>query len=82
MDKIVQAMPLDDYKIQIESSSGVAGIFDVKPCLKGAAFKALEDKGYFSQVLPAHYGIAWPNAQDFSAETFIWDTQHSYQVTT
>ena len=52
---------MDNYKIQIESSSGVTGIFDVKPCLKGGAFKALEDKCYFSQVRPAHYGIAWPN---------------------
>ena len=57
-------------------------MFDVKPCLKGGAFKALEDKGYFSQVRPAHYSIARPNGQDFSADTLIWDVQHSYQVTT
>ena len=81
MDKIVQAIPLEDYKIQIKSSSGVTGIFDVKPCLKGGAFKALEDKGYFSQAPPAHYGIAWPNGQDFSADTLIWDIQHPHQET-
>ena len=61
--------------------SGVTVIFDVKPCLKGGAFKALEDKGYFSQARPAHYGIAWPNRQDFSADTFIWDIQHSKEET-
>ena len=71
MDKIVQAIPLEDYKIQIESSSGVTGIVDVKSCFKGGAFKALEDKGYLSQVRPVHYGIAWSNGQDFSSKTFI-----------
>ena len=43
MNKIVQAIPLEDYKIHIESSSGVTVIFDVKPCLKGGTFRTLED---------------------------------------
>ena len=77
MDTIVQAIPLEDYKIQIESSSGVTGIFDVKPYLKGSAFKELENTAYFNLVRPVHYGIAWPNEQDFSSDTIIWDIQHS-----
>lgn len=81
MDKIFQAIPLEDYKIQIKSSSGMTGIFDVKPYLKGGAFKALENKSYFSQVRPAHYGIAWPNGQDFSSDTLIWDIQHLHEET-
>ena len=81
MDKIVQAIPLEDYKIQIKSSRGVAGIFDVKPYLKGSAFKELENSAYFNLVRPAHYGIAWPNGQDFSSDTIIWDIQHSREET-
>ena len=81
MDKIVQAIPLEDYKIQIKSSRGVAGIFDVKPYLKGSAFKELEKSAYFNLVRPAHYGIAWPNGQDFSSDTIIWDIQHSREET-
>ena len=76
-DKIVKAIPLDDYKILIESDGGVSGIFDVKPYLKGSAFKELENKAYFNWVRPARYGIAWPNEQDFSSDTVIWDIRNS-----
>ena len=82
MEKIVKAIPLENYRIQIESSSGVSGIFDVKPYLKGSAFKELENKVYFDLVRPAHYGIAWPNEQDFSSDTIIWDIQNSADKTT
>lgn len=69
MDKIVQAIPFEDYAIQIKSSSGVTGIFDVKPYLKGGAFKELKNKARFNLVRPAYYGIAWPGGQDFSSDT-------------
>jgi hypothetical protein len=80
MDTILKAVPLDDHKIEILTSSGVAGIFDVKPYLKGSAFKELEDLSYFRLVRPAHRGIMWPNEQDFSSDTIIWDIQHSRQA--
>ena len=35
MEKITEAVPLDDYKIEILTSSGFSGIFDVKPYLRG-----------------------------------------------
>lgn len=81
MDKIVQAIPLEDYTIQIKSSSGVTGIFDVKPYLKGGAFKELKNKARFNLVRPAYYGVAWPGGQDFSSDTVIWDMQHSHTKT-
>ncbi|TNJ37147.1 DUF2442 domain-containing protein [Chlorobaculum thiosulfatiphilum] len=79
MDTIVKALPLDDHKIEIVTSSGIEGIFDVKPYLKGSAFKELEDQSYFRLVRPAHRGIMWPNEQDFSSDTIIWDIKHSQQ---
>lgn len=79
MDTIIKAVPLDDYRIEIVSSSGVSGVFDVKPYLRGSAFQALRDPGYFAQVRPAHHGIAWPGEQDFSADTIIFDIQASAQ---
>ena len=78
MDKIIEATPLEDYKIQIESSGGVSGVFDVKPYLKGSAFSDLRNKEYFNLVRPAHHGIAWPNDQDFSSDTIIWDIQNAH----
>ena len=46
MDKILKATPLDNYKIEILTSSGVSGVFDVKPYLQGSAFKELVDESY------------------------------------
>ena len=79
MDKILKAVPLDDYKIEILTSSGVSGIFDAKPYLHGGAFKELADLDYFTLVQPAHHGIRWPHEQDFSSNTIIWDIQHPQQ---
>ncbi|MGR3319349.1 MAG: DUF2442 domain-containing protein [Candidatus Anammoxibacter sp.] len=80
MDTIVKAIPLDDYKIEILTSSGVTGVFDVKPYLKGTAFKELENQSYFRLVRPAHHGITWPNEQDFSSDTIIFDLTKFQQV--
>ena len=77
MDTITHAVPLDSYLIDIRTSGGISGIFDVKPYLKGSAFKELENMSYFRQVSPAHHGIRWPNEQDFSSDTIIWDIQNS-----
>ena len=77
MDTIIKAIPLNDYKIEISTSSGVSGIFDVKPYLLGSAFKELQDEAYFKLVRPAHRGIMWPNEQDFSSDTIIWDIENA-----
>ena len=79
MDKIIKAIPLENYQIEILTSSGISGIFDVKPYLGGSAFKELMDESYFRMVRPAHHGIAWPHKQDFSADTIIWDIENAQQ---
>ncbi len=75
MDKIISAIPLENYQLKIVTSSGISGIFDVKPYLNGSVFKALHDPGYFRLVRPAHHGIAWPHEQDISADTILHDLQ-------
>jgi hypothetical protein len=77
MDKVIKAIPLKDYKIEILTSSGISGIFDVKSYLKGSAFKEPIKESYFCQVKPVHHGIAWPNEQDFSSDAIIWDIQNT-----
>ena len=79
MDTILKAVPLENYRIEILTSSGVEGVFNVKPYLKGTAFKQLEEKSYFDLVRPAHHGIMWPNEQDFSSDTIIWDIQNAHR---
>lgn len=80
MDTIIKAIPLDDYRIEVVTSSGVSGVFDVKPYLSGSAFHELRNQSYFSLVRPAHHGLAWPNEQDFSSDTIIFDIQNSQQI--
>jgi hypothetical protein len=77
MDKVIKAVPLEEYRIDILTSSGVAGVFDVKPYLQGRAFQELRDEAYFRLVRPAHHGIAWPHEQDFSADTIIHDIRQA-----
>ena len=79
MDKIMKAVPLEGYRIENQTNSGISGIFDVKPYLNGSAFKELMNESYFRMVRPAHHGIAWPHGQDFSADTIIWDIQNARQ---
>lgn len=71
MDKIIQATPLDNYEIDIITSSGIHGVFDVKPYIKGEYFEELLDVDYFKLVRPFNYCITWPNEQDFSSDTII-----------
>ncbi|MGD9730753.1 MAG: DUF2442 domain-containing protein [Desulfamplus sp.] len=78
MEKIIKAIPLNNFKIEIVTSSGITGIFDVKPYLGGTAFKELLDESYFRLVRPAHHGIMWPHEQDFSADTIIWDIENNH----
>ncbi len=80
MDKIIKAVPLEDYQIDILTSSGISGVFDVKPYLEGNAFKELRNTSYFNLVRPAHHGIMWPNEQDFSSDTIIYDIKNTRQV--
>jgi hypothetical protein len=77
MDTIIKAVPLDNYCIEVVTSSGISGVFDVKPYLGGGAFQELRTQSYFSLVRPAHHGIAWPNEQDFSSDTIIFDIQNT-----
>ena len=79
MDKIVKAVPLEDFKISILTSSGIFGVFDVKPYMTGSAFKELENDSYFRLVRPAHHGIMWPHEQDFSSDTIIFDIEKAQQ---
>lgn len=82
MERIIEAIPLENYRIQITTDSGIQGIFDVKPYLEGSAFHELNAPAYFNRVRPAHYGICWPHEQDFSSDTIIFDIQSAQAADT
>jgi Protein of unknown function (DUF2442) len=78
MEKIIKAIPLADFQIEVLTSSGLTGIFDMKPYLAGSAFKPLLDENYFQLVKPLHLGIAWPDEQDISSDTVIADIKNNF----
>ena len=82
MDKILKVTPLENHQLDILTSSGVAGILDMKPYMGRGVFKELADKEYFSKVRPLRYGIAWPNEQDLSSDTIIHDIQQAQRSST
>ena len=53
METVIKAVPLKDYKIEIRTSSGVSGIFDVKPYLKGNRIQGTQgDEGIQNSLAP------------------------------
>ena len=64
-----------DHRLFVRLSNGRSGYFDVSPYLEKGIFKQLRDSSYFRQVKIAFGGVAWPNQQDFSADTIEFEMQ-------
>jgi len=69
MNKVISVEAKENYLLHVRMSNGKAGNFDVSPYLDKGIFKELKDKEYFRKVRPVFGGVAWPNEQDFSADT-------------
>ncbi len=76
MIKVVTVKPKGQYKLFVQLSNGKEGIFDVSPYLNKGIFKELNNESYFKQARISFGGIAWPNSQDFSADTVEFELQH------
>lgn len=69
MNKIVAVKSIENFKLLVTLSDQRWGIFDVSPYLEKGIFTQLKNKDYFNQVFLCAGGVAWPNGQDFSADT-------------
>lgn len=69
MLQVVELSPKENYLLHVGLSNGMEGVFDVSPWLEMGIFRELKDRDYFRQVRITYGGIAWPNEQDFSADT-------------
>jgi len=58
-----------DYTLQITSTTGVVGIFDVKPYLNLEAFAELKNSDSFKKVINGEYFIEWQCGADLSADS-------------
>jgi len=73
MNKIIYVKPMDDYKIFVTFSDEKSGVFNVSPYLDKGIFTQLQNQDYFKQVFLFAGGVAWPNEQDFSADTIAFE---------
>jgi hypothetical protein len=64
--------------MRYQYTSGVSGIFDMKPSLKSSAFKELSNESFFRLVRPFHHCIMWTNELDISSDTIINDIQKAH----
>jgi len=73
MLQVVKLYPKGNYLLHVGLSNGMEGEFDVSPWLEMGIFRELKDYDYFRKVRITFGGIAWPNEQDFSADTIEYE---------
>lgn len=68
---IVEARPLEDYKLYLRFEDGVEGVVDIGQHLKfEGVFEPLRDPTYFRQVRvdPESGTVCWPNGADLDPD--------------
>jgi hypothetical protein len=71
--RIVNAEPLQGYKLFLKFTNGEKGIYDCSPLLNFGVFRELRDMSYFNKVKVVDGTIAWPNDQDICPDTLYID---------
>jgi hypothetical protein len=69
MQTVIQAIPRNNFMLELIFSSGETRIFDAKPYLEKGAFKALQEEQLFKQAYVAYDTVCWPGELDISPET-------------
>ncbi len=75
MARIVQAKPLDGYKIYLRFDDGAEGVVDIASAVEfKGVFAALRNRAFFKQVrvLPDFGTICWPNDVDLDPDVLYW----------
>lgn len=76
--KLVEARPLDGYRVWLRFADGVEGEIDLQDELWGEVFEPLKDHARFRelQVHPDLKTLVWPNGADFAPE-FLYEKLHA-----
>lgn len=72
--RIVEAIPISDYKLQLTFKNGERGIYDCSPLLDFGIFQELRNENYFKRVKVVHGTVAWPHEQDICPDTLYVDS--------
>ncbi len=66
---LVNAMPLDEYKLLLTFEKGEKRLYDFKPNLSHKFYRSLNDKMLFETVSVNDGEIEWATGQDFCPHT-------------
>jgi hypothetical protein len=74
MDRVVEVIPLPNYRLQVRFEDGTAGIVSLEDELFGPVFEPLKDVSFFEQVGIDEFGaICWPNGADLAPDAMYDD---------
>jgi hypothetical protein len=74
--KVINAIPLNDYKVSLVFETGEKKVFDVAPYISGDWFGKLKDYTYFKSVHVAGNTIQWAGGQDIAPHELYDDSVH------
>jgi len=69
MRKVKEVRPLSGFQLEGTFDNSEMRYFDVTPYLDKGIFSALRNEDHFKRVTVKFDGVAWPDGQDFSADT-------------
>lgn len=71
MFKVVEAKPLDNYKVWIKFSDGIEGTVDLSDMVGKGIFSKWKDKNFFNSVFVDSeiHTLAWPEGIELCPET-------------
>ncbi len=75
MNKVTEAIPNDDFTIDLRFNDGSLRRFDTKPYLDKGVFRELKDLSYFRNISLAYGTVQWRNEQDFAPETLYIESE-------
>ncbi|HEY5586595.1 MAG TPA: DUF2442 domain-containing protein [Ruminiclostridium sp.] len=65
MDRVVEVLAMEEYRLLLTFSNGEIRIFDVKPYLNDKFWAPLSKVEEFQQVKVAGGSVEWPLGMDF-----------------
>ena len=74
---IVEAKPLDGYKVDVRFDNGERGVFDCSRYLGKPYWKKLNDMDFFRQVVVGYGTLVWPDEVDIGPED-VWEFAERY----
>lgn len=73
--RVINAIPLDNYRLKLFFTNGEQGIYDCTGLLNFGVFQELQDQNYFKRVNVDHGTVVWPNEQDICPDTLYLDAE-------